>query len=141
MIDSIDVLRTGTIGDSLIWIVTDTLGNILELLAGPPFTVEDAGSGVCQIWSLSYSGNLTGLTMNANVNQLAGCFAFSNPIEVIRTVIVPVVDGGTIMTTDSMTMAELCLGTNNNEVDAILTGAIGDTMRYVVTNPAGSIIG
>ena len=41
--------------------ITDEVGNILGLPAGPPFNLEGAGSGVCSIWYLVWDGNLEGL--------------------------------------------------------------------------------
>ncbi|MEM6380051.1 MAG: T9SS type A sorting domain-containing protein, partial [Bacteroidota bacterium] len=46
---------------------------------------EGAGPGTCLIWYLRYDGEITGLQMGANANNLEGCFSLSNEIEVIRT--------------------------------------------------------
>jgi len=140
IIDSIDVILSSAVGDTMSWVVTDTLGNILELPSGPPFTFENAGAGVCQLWSLSYANGLTGLAVNNNVSALEGCFALSNNIEIIRTVPMVTLNGGNLMTTDSMTVANICLGTSNVSVDMLLDGAVGDTMRFVATNSSGIII-
>ncbi len=141
MIDSIDVILNAAVGDTTIWLVTDTLGNILELPTGPPFIFESAGAGVCQIWNLSAAFGLTGVAVDNNVNNIQGCFSLSNPIEVIRTTPVPALSGGSILTGDSLTVANTCVGTPAITVDVLLEGAVGETMGYVVTDTTGFIWG
>ena len=141
VIDSIDVNLTGADADNMAGVITDTLGNILDLPAGPPFTFENAGSAVCQIWNLSFGTGLFGAEVGANVAGLEGCFDLSNPIEVVKTQGIPPLSGGSIMTTDSMTTTSLCLGTNNVTVDVILEGASGDNMAWAITDTSGFIFG
>jgi len=67
------------------FVITDTVGKILELPAGNgPFDLEGAGAGVCQIWFLAYEMGLTGLAVDNNVADLVGTFDFSNAIRVTR---------------------------------------------------------
>ena len=58
--DAFDVTLTGTDGDSSAWVITDPNGMILGVPAGPPFDLEDAGTGVCLIWHVSYNDTLAG---------------------------------------------------------------------------------
>ena len=92
--DPIDVTLVGVgVGTNNGWVITDnTTGTILALPPGPPFNLDGAGPGVCDIWYLRYEPGLTGLTVGQNVSDLAGCFDLSNPIEVIREE----ADGGTV---------------------------------------------
>ena len=65
--------------------MTDDQGNILGL--PPTFSVVDfdgAAEGTCLIWHLSYYGDIEGLEVDANANNLEGCFSLSNAIEVNR---------------------------------------------------------
>ncbi|MCZ4407710.1 T9SS type A sorting domain-containing protein, partial [Cryomorphaceae bacterium 1068] len=83
--DPIDVTLVGDQGQNTAWVITDAELNILDLPAGPPFDLEGAGTGVCLIWNLSWSGNLEGAQIGANAGDLSGdCFDLSNSIEVIR---------------------------------------------------------
>ena len=76
----------GTPNTARAWIITDDAGNILATPAAPPFDLNGAGVGVCQIWYLRYydteafGGNVVG----NNLSDLTGCFALSNPITVVR---------------------------------------------------------
>ncbi|MEM7086792.1 MAG: hypothetical protein AAF489_11450, partial [Bacteroidota bacterium] len=92
--DPIDVTLVGAgVGSNNGWVITDNAtGVILALPPGPPFNLDGAGTGVCDIWYLRYEPGLTGLAVGQNVSDLAGCFDLSNPIEVIREE----ADGGTV---------------------------------------------
>lgn len=140
IIDSIEVILDGIAGDTTSWLITDVDGNILELPVGPPFTFEAAGTGVCYIWNLSYAFGLSGLEVGANVSDLEGCFDLSNSIEVTRTGMVAPLEGGTLMTIDSMMTAEICLASTSADVSVILDGAIGDSSIYVVADTSGVIL-
>ncbi len=141
VIDSINVDLQGAIGENMAWVVTDTFGVILELPMAPPFTFEDSAEGVCQIWNLSFVTGLTGAEIGDNVSELEGCFSLSNPVEVTKNQGMPSLSGGTIMTTDSMTTMNLCLGTSNVEVDILLEGAVGENMSFAITDTFGFIFG
>jgi len=76
--------QVDTAGSNAAWIITDTSGLILELPEAPPFDLDGAGPGICQIWHLRFEGAIGGLTAGENVNDLAGCHHLSNPLTVIR---------------------------------------------------------
>jgi len=80
-----EITLTGEGGENTQWIVTDDQGNILGL---PPMIsvvdFDDAGAGTCLIWNLSHYGEVTGLEMGMNANDLEGCFSLSNSLEVVR---------------------------------------------------------
>jgi len=137
IIDSIDVTLTGTEGDTLLWVVTDTLGNILELPTAPPFVFENAGSGVCQIWNLSHSNVITGLQIGNNISQVMGCFALSNPITVTREGL----NGGTLTDLNGNTTVDICL--SFGMVDSLFV-MLSDTNatfnQWIFTDPIGEIL-
>ena len=71
-------------GDNSTWVITDqTTGDILGTPSSGPFNLETAPAGICDIWYLSYTGDI-GLATATNVSQLNGCFDLSNPISVTR---------------------------------------------------------
>ena len=45
---------------------------------------DAAGVGVCLIWYLRYEDDTTGLEAGENVDDMSGCFSFSNAITVTR---------------------------------------------------------
>ena len=131
-----DVNLTGVDDDlSTAWIITDVQLNIL----GIPDNPEDvdfnlAGPGVCFIWSIAYSGPITGLEVDNNVMQLEGCFAISNSIQVQR--IEP--SGGTL----EGGPFEFCVdGVEDNVSGISLSGADGDDNAWIVTDQEGVILG
>lgn len=73
----------GASGEHSLYLATWANGNIFMTseenvfdLAGVP------GNGVCAFWHLSYSGEISGVAVGQNVNDIEGeCFALSNPIE------------------------------------------------------------
>ena len=123
------------------YVVTDEAGIILGLPPGNEVNFEGAGQGVCLVWGLSYTGNLLAeLGQNALEIELTdGCFDLSEDfVTVNRTG----VDGGTVMTVDSLMEVRTCVG--DGEADVIMfahtTSAPAD-FRYVVTDTLGTILG
>ncbi len=132
--DPIDVTITGNAGDSTQWVITDDLGNILDLPMAPPFDLEGAGGGTCLIWSISFSYGLTGLDVGNNATtDLMGCYGLSNPITVVREP----VNGGMISTTDPTT---ICIDGVGDPIDVTLTGNEGDNSQWVITDDMGVIL-
>lgn len=133
--DPLNVILTGNSGDNFQWLITDVNGVILDLPTAPPFDFETAGPGVCLIWNLSYSGNLTGATIGANASGLGGCFDLSNPLTVTRNQ----VEGGSI-TTNNGTDVYVCVNDGVDDfIDVTLTGNIGGS-RWIITDASGTII-
>ncbi|MCH9659787.1 MAG: hypothetical protein K0U54_02630, partial [Bacteroidetes bacterium] len=146
--DPLNVNReTGAIGTNAGWIITDqNTGQILGLPAGPPFNLDGAGVGVCDIWYIRYEDGLSGLEVGTGINELSGCFDLSNSIEVIREeanagVIGIDVDatttanqGGTLRI-DSDFEVSICV---DGSADPIVvfhnTPSVNLTYRYVITD-------
>jgi hypothetical protein len=124
----------GEMGDTSAWLITDTLGNILGLPAGPPFDLNDAGGGVCLIWNIVFQDTLTGLEVGLNASDLEGCFALSNSIAVTRNQ----PDGGVLATMDSLT---LCLTDSlSNLIDVTVDSAAGESFAWLITDTLGTIL-
>lgn len=68
------------------YVVTDINNNILGL---PPrigvVDFEPQGNGVCLIYYVQAESDETIFSVGGNLNQLAGCFALSNPVAVTRS--------------------------------------------------------
>lgn len=142
--DSVDPVLKFNKGDQARWVITDDAGNILDLPNNPPFDFEDAGVGVCQIWNLSYEGNISGLQVGNNVSSLRGCYDFSNPITVNREDVSEsriFIDDGSEST--SLTDISLCTNDGNQDlvdVDDISTGGESSIKDWVITDQQGIIL-
>ena len=135
--DPIDVSVAGAMGTNGGWIITDTLGTILGLPAAPPFDLDGAGVGVCQIWYIRYESGLAGMAMPGHLDNLQGCFDLSNAINVTRYV--GDTDGGTITTDDPTT---ICVGDGEADpIDVTIANDIGSNSGWVITDPDGLILG
>lgn len=132
--DVVEVDLAGPVGPNDTWVITDTLGNILNIAQDPIFAFTNAGEGVCLIWHLNYHDNLLGLLIDANVSNFEGCYAFSNAIEVIRSE----VDGGFIFANGS---TSICLSEENlMPLNVSLIDAQGPQGTWIITDELGTII-
>jgi len=138
MADDIDVVAPVVMGaDTSIWLITDSDGLILGLPMGPPFDFENAGSGTCQIWYLSYTNPTTGIAVDNNVSDIMGCYELSTPVTVIREGLM----GGMLSTSDNLTQVAICAGDGiPDPIDVILTDTTGTLFSWVITNSAGEIL-
>ena len=137
--DPLTIIRNGGAeGEVLQYVITDLeTGEILGLPGeGFNFDLNGAGIGDCQIWLLAYSGDITGLEMGANVDDLSGCFDFSNPITVRRQA----ADGGEVFTTNGAT--EVTVTGFNNTIVALFHETEADRLNYayVVTDSRDRIL-
>ncbi len=145
MDDNIPVTLVNTMGDSSAWVITDTMGVILTLPAGPPFNFEGIEAGVCLIWHLSYTGSISGVTVGANANDVTGCAALSNPIRVTRenncAEAVCTAVGGMINTGSDATAFTVCVDDGDDDAFAFtVDGIAGDSSAWVVTDTMAVII-
>ncbi|UKM65169.1 T9SS type A sorting domain-containing protein [Flavobacteriaceae bacterium GSB9] len=131
------ITLSGNSGTNSAWVVTDSEGNILGLPASPyDVNFDEAPAGLCLVWHLSYEDNVS-LDI-ANANELMGCYALTNPIEVNRY---QQPTGGTL----EGGPFEFCVG--DGAVDNIPDGAItlsgnsGTNSAWVVTDSEGNILG
>ncbi len=135
--DAFDVALEGNVGMNSAWVLTDVNGRIIALPASPPFDFESSGDGIVRIWHLSFEDGLTGASLSANVADLKGCFALSNPIEVDRQQ----VRGGTISGPAGIGSLSLCSGTGNFDAfDLSIVNSRGMNTRWVVTDLDGKFL-
>ena len=134
--DLVNVMLSDTMGPMHSWIITDTLGEILELPMAPPFNFESTPVGVCEIWNIAHTSSLMGLMVGENLSGLMGNFDLSNPIRVIRSA----AEGGTIETNAGEIEVTITIGDNIPELVSLrLMGALGDNSIYLVTDTLGNI--
>ncbi|MFK8103858.1 MAG: T9SS type A sorting domain-containing protein [Saprospiraceae bacterium] len=133
--DPINVSLQNNVGTTSAWVITNTSNEILDLPAGPPFDLDDAGAGTCLIWHLSYEPGLTGAAVGNNVSELMGCFALSNAITVVRNI----PNGGMISTNDP---TEICaLDGVPDPINVTLAGEVGTNSAWVITSQTNDILG
>ena len=85
--DVLTFLATGASDESSVFIVTDTLGNILSVPLGNAVDFNEVAPGTCYVYNLTYLGDLLAAEgLNVNDDALAtGCTALSdNFITVVR---------------------------------------------------------
>ena len=133
----IDVTITGNTGSNMAWVITDAAtGEILGLPASPPFDLEGAGIGTCNIYNISYEGTINGLTMGANLNDVNGCFGLSNPITVERTT----ATAGSI-SANGQTVFNICSSDGVPDViDVDIVGAVGTDEAFITVDQNGNIV-
>ncbi len=82
IIFDIEVRIENETGDNMSWFITDTNGVILETDLTPPISLEDGEEGVCDIWHISYSGQLPAFVAGDTIQNLSGCYHLSNNIRI-----------------------------------------------------------
>ncbi len=132
----IDVDLTGSEGIGR-WLITDTNGNIIGLPTAPPFDLSSYSATQCIIWHLAYQGNIGGLAIGSNANNLSGtCLSLSNPITVTKMG----VNAG-VLASNGVTFINLCEGNGtSNVIDIQLNGAQGSNSQIVLADSNGNII-
>ncbi|UOY05121.1 hypothetical protein L0P88_14335 [Muricauda sp. SCSIO 64092] len=86
-VSDIELDDENLVGTNTSWVVTDNAGIILALpatlaeLEAINFENINVGSE-CLIWHMSYEDSLLGLSVFNSANELSGCFALSNSIQV-----------------------------------------------------------
>ena len=132
------ITLTGNSGMNNQWVITDDQGVILGLPPMPGVVdFDEAGPGVCLIWNLAYDTGLTGLDVGNAVSDLAGSYALSNSIAVVRNQ----PEGGELYGGPFT----FCVG--DGVADTLASNAItlmghsGANSQWVVTDDQGNILG
>lgn len=131
-----DITLSGVEDDlNTIWIITDVQLNILGVPNDPTeVDFDEAGPGVCFLWNIAYSDEISGVEVDNTVSQIEGCYGISNSIRIER--IEPAggtLDGGPF---------EFCVdGVEDNVSGISLSGATGTTNAWIVTDEDGEILG
>ena len=145
MDDVVEFTHTTTSSENYVYILTDDVDFILEVLPGNSFNFENAPVGICFVIGLSYSGNLLAqVGDDINTVQFSdGCFEISNKVVQITRLdgSTPDVDGGTVTMADGSTETTLCV--NDGVADAIQfthTTTSSASYTYVVVDENNLII-
>jgi len=90
-----------TVGVNFDWVIADLMGVILALPDDiEAYDFDDSALGTCLIYNITYEDGLTGLTVGENIEDLDGCFDFSNSTQVIK-------EDCVLMTNDSIVLNEI----------------------------------
>ncbi|MEM9849325.1 MAG: T9SS type A sorting domain-containing protein, partial [Bacteroidota bacterium] len=123
------------------YVITDDQNNILGLPPSDNLNFEGVFPGICRVWGLSFTGNITA-QVGDNAAEVAlsdGCFDLSdNFITVTRTD----VDGGTVSTASGETVVNTIAGDGVDDIIEFAHVSESDaTFIYVVTDDNNVIIG
>ncbi|XLS29583.1 T9SS type A sorting domain-containing protein [Flavobacteriaceae bacterium M23B6Z8] len=134
--DNIWVTVRNEKGTQFKWVITDKEGTILGIPQDPEqVNFDGAGGGVCLVWHLSHTNDLTGLQVGNNaLTDLEGCYDFSEPVRVYRE---EALNGGEISTNDD---TNICLVDGEVRINVSVEGAVGENKRWVLTDDGGKII-
>ncbi len=138
--DIIDFTHTTSSGASYAYIITDDNDVVLGLPPSNSQNFEGAGEGICRIWGISYTGDLTIWPGDVATNKAlsTGCFDLSdNFIEVVRGK----PDAGTVAMPSGATMRYTCPGDGNDDIVMFTTTSTVMNYQYVITDDNNIILG
>ncbi|MCB9048756.1 MAG: hypothetical protein H6556_04920 [Lewinellaceae bacterium] len=136
-----DIIRfdsSGTAGEYL-YVITDENNLILDIAAGDMADFDPAGIGICRVWGLAYTGNITAMVGDdaAAVALSDDCFDLSdNFITVIREV----PEGGTVAMPDGNTIRYTCPGDGNPDIVMFDSTGTAGLYAYIITDDDNNII-
>ena len=134
----VDVVVEKGSGENTTWIITDTAGTIRDLPFGPPFDFSAYGMGTSLIWHMTSTGEIERMEVGKNLDDLRGCRALSDPIQVNHS---GGSVGGMLSTLDGKDEIVICVESNFSDlVDVDLRSASGENMAWIITNEDGEII-
>ena len=122
------------------YVVTDPNGVILGVPPGDVVDFAVAGPGVCWVWGLSYTGNVTA---HVGDNALAvaltdGCFDLSDDFLVVFR---DTLSGGNITDNMGNDSVFVCIDGTPQVISFDSTNTVGPNFTYVVTDDQGTILG
>ena len=71
-------------GDENIFVITNGSAQINQLSSSASVDFANSGSGTSMVYHLSYSGSLSGLEEGSSIEDIMGCFDFSNSISITK---------------------------------------------------------
>ncbi|MEO0777872.1 MAG: hypothetical protein AAF146_15000, partial [Bacteroidota bacterium] len=138
--DVISFMHNTSSAANYAYVITDDQNNILGVPPGNMQDFEGAGSGVCRVWGLSYTGNVIA-SAGDNATSVAlsdGCFELSsNFIEVNRVG----EDGGMVAMPSGNTVRYTCPGDGIDDIVSFTTTSTASNYRYVITDDNNIILG
>lgn len=130
----------GTSNSAYAYVVTDTNAVIIHISTNDGIDFEGTGGGVCYVWGLAYTGNITAVPGDtASAAPLSdACFDLSDNFV---TIIKEEASGGTVSTEDGAGEVFLCPGdglADTVRFDSL--GAFGGAFTYLVTDTNNVIL-
>ncbi len=138
VIDQVDINISGATGPNNAWILSDTMSNIISILATPPNNFNGLPTGSCFLWHIRYNSNdIAGLNVGSSIGNLKGCFETSNPIRINKLS----VNGGTLSVQDSLRELTICVDDGFDEtITPKLVNEVGLQKLWMLTSAIGEII-
>ena len=139
--DVVDFALTGNSEDNIAYIITSPTLEILGIELNDFHDFDDAPPGICWVWGLAYSGELTA-QVGDQADQVAlasGCFDLSdNFIAVNRDM----PEGGTVSMPSGATERYTCTQDGTPDVVQFVNmGASNSKYAYIITSPTLEILG
>ena len=143
--DLFDLTNAGAVGDTIAFVVTDELGNILGINENFEADFEGTGTGILLVRSISYTQGTSLPEVGGNLNLLTGCFALSNVFRVNRMEgqdcsDICTADGGVL---NSNLGKEITICTDDGVEDEIVffvSGTNGSNNTFVITDAVAEIL-
>ena len=140
-IDDIVMFTTTSASTNYTYVITDDQNNILGLPPTNSQNFEGAGVGVCRVWGLAFTGNITAAVGDnaAAIDLSDDQFELSsNYIEIVRDM----PDGGTVAMPSGATERYTCTQDGNADVVMFTHQTNSRSQyRYVITDDQNNILG
>ena len=129
-----DITTADISGTNTTWAITDGLGIILVITEEiDTINFDLAGGGTCSIYNVSFETGIGGLEVDADINELTGCFDLSNSIDVNRTEL----NGGNL----EGGPFSFCIDDDPDMATGIsLTDVVGPNTSWIVSDTAGVLL-
>jgi len=129
-----DITTADISGTNTTWAITDGLGIILAITEEiDTINFDLAGGGTCSIYNVSFETGIGGLEVDADINELTGCFDLSNSIDVNRTEL----NGGNL----EGGPFSFCIDDDPDMATGIsLTDVVGPNTSWIVSDTAGVLL-
>ena len=138
--DVLSFNNTTSSSEAYAFIITDDNNNVIGVADGNSQDFEGAGAGVCRVWGLSYSGNLsvTAGEFATAQNLSDQCFDLSDDYITVNR---DLVDGGTVALVGGGTTAAVCSGDGiADELSFEAQTAATQSYSFIVTDDQNNIL-
>ncbi|MEM7391803.1 MAG: hypothetical protein AAF492_05585 [Verrucomicrobiota bacterium] len=135
--DPVTITNTSTSGLSYNYVITDNAGMVLAFPPGNVIDLDGAPLGICRVYGVSYSGNLsTNLGVPIGAVTSDECFDLStNWVTITRTV----ADGGTLGSDQGLNVT-ICADGTPDPVTITNDSTSALDYAYVITDNAGMVL-
>ncbi|MEP7269781.1 MAG: T9SS type A sorting domain-containing protein [Saprospiraceae bacterium] len=138
---SIEVSLSGNSGGQVKYIFTDSANTILEVSAEPVLSSSTLRAGICKIYALTYTGNISANLPGKRIDQTLlsdDCGALtSNFVLIVKQN----PDGGSISYTANQGLKNYCLGDSVRFIQVNKSGVVGPQSTLVLVDDANTIEG